>query len=115
MILTKKNMVIYVDVDETICHYNNVNREEATNYRLAIPLNDRITKINKLYDEGHTIVYWTARGTKTGLNWFKVTLEQLDNWNCKYHELRMGKPSYDLFIDDKNINSESFFELDQSV
>lgn len=115
MILTKKNMVIYVDVDETICHYNNVNREESTNYRLAIPLNDRITKINKLYDEGHTIVYWTARGTKTGLNWFKVTLEQLDNWNCKYHELRMGKPSYDLFIDDKNINSESFFELDQSV
>ena len=29
---------------------------------------------------------------------------------CKFHELRMGKPYYDLFIDDKNINSEEYFK-----
>ena len=63
----------------------------------------------KLYDEGKTIVYWTARGSRTGINWFQITLNQLNKWNCKFHELRMGKPAYDLFIDDKNINSEDFF------
>jgi len=97
-------MNIFVDIDETICYYNDVRR-----YDLAEPYYDRIEKINKLYNEGNTIVYWTARGTLTQQNWFQVTLEQLNRWNCKFHELRMGKPAYDLFIDDKNINSETYF------
>ena len=104
-----KGKLIFVDIDETICHYGDLIRDGPTNYELAIPYNDRINKINKLYDEGNTIVYWTARGTRTGLNWYKLTSSQLNKWKCKFHELRMGKPSYDLFIDDKNINSETFF------
>ena len=105
--------LIYVDVDETICHYGETKQKHApkgkVDYRNAIPYEDRIKKINKLYDEGKTIVYWTARGSRTGINWFQITLNQLNKWNCKFHELRMGKPAYDLFIDDKNINSEDFF------
>ena len=30
-------------------------------------------------------------------------------WGVKYHDLKFAKPIYDLFIDDKNINSETFF------
>lgn len=97
-------MIIYVDIDETICYY-----EEKRDYNIAKPYYNRIEKINALYDEGNTIVYWTARGTVTQENWFHVTLNQLNTWNCKFHEFRMGKPVYDLFIDDKNINSETFF------
>tara|TARA_R100000008_G_scaffold68735_1_gene46000 strand:+ start:572 stop:868 length:297 start_codon:yes stop_codon:yes gene_type:complete len=97
-------MIIYVDIDETICSFTD------GNYSLAKPIKNRINKINKLYDEGNTIVYWTARGTTTNLNWFKVTQGQLEQWGCKYSELRMGKPYYDLFVDDKNINSEQFFK-----
>tara|TARA_B110000285_G_scaffold216738_1_gene264310 strand:+ start:448 stop:744 length:297 start_codon:yes stop_codon:yes gene_type:complete len=97
-------MIIYVDIDETICYYEN-----DRDYNIAKPYHNRISKVNKLYDEGNTIVYWTARGTVTQENWFHVTLNQLNSWNCKFHELRMGKPAYDLFIDDKNINSETFF------
>ena len=97
-------MIIYVDIDETICYY-----DEKRDYNIAKPYFSRIEKINSLYDQGNTIVYWTARGTVTQENWFNVTLNQLNKWNCKFHELRMGKPAYDLFIDDKNINSETFF------
>ena len=97
-------MIIYVDIDETICYY-----EEKRDYNIAKPYYNRIEKINSLYEQGNTIVYWTARGTVTQENWFNVTLKQLNSWNCKFHELRMGKPAYDLFIDDKNINSETFF------
>lgn len=97
-------MIIYVDIDETICSFTD------GKYSLAKPIEERIKKINKLYDQGNTIVYWTARGTTTNLNWFNVTQEQLERWGCKYNELRMGKPYYDLFIDDKNINSEEFFK-----
>ena len=100
-------MIIYVDIDETICYYST---EDKSNYSLVLPFNERVTKINKLFDEGHIIIYWTARGTiHKHNNWFNITLNQLNNWNCKFHELRMGKPVYDLFIDDKNINSDTFF------
>ena len=63
---------------------------------------NNIAKINKLYDEGNEITYWTARGTVTGFNWFKVTQQQLSKWGCKYHHLSVGyKPAYDLLICDK--------------
>ena len=45
----------------------------------------------------------------TGINWFHTTYNQLKLWGCLFTELRMNKPVYDLFIDDKNINSESYF------
>tara|TARA_B100001287_G_C22612148_1_gene495691 strand:- start:220 stop:519 length:300 start_codon:yes stop_codon:yes gene_type:complete len=97
-------MIIYVDIDETICYYKN-ERE----YNKAIPYYERIEKINKLYEQENTIVYWTARGSLSNINYYNLTISQLNNWGCKFHELRMGKPVYDIFIDDKNINSEIYF------
>lgn len=98
-------MIIFVDIDETICYYN-----ENRDYKLAKPYYERIEKINKLYEDGNTIVYWTARGSVTQTNWFEITYNQLIEWKCKFHELRMGKPAYDLFIDDKNTNSDEYFK-----
>lgn len=90
-------MNVYVDIDETICYYKG-----DRDYNLALPLFDNIKKINTLYDEGHHIKYWTARGTVIKIDWFEVTKNQLDNWGCKYHELSVGeKPAYDLLICDK--------------
>lgn len=102
-------MVIYVDIDETICSHFDTG-EGPRDYSKASPLHNRIEKINKLYDKGHTIVYWTARGTVTGLDWRDLTETQLKTWGAKYHDLKLGKPHYDLFIDDKNINSETYFK-----
>lgn len=104
-------MKIYVDIDDTICYYDNVPIGKK-DYSKAKPYTERINKINKLFDDGHKIVYWTARGTVTQKLWFNITHEQLIKWGCKFHELRMGKPAYDLFIDDKNINSEEYFKDD---
>lgn len=96
-------MIIYVDIDNTITN------TQGCDYENAIPLYDRIKKINKLYDEDHIIVYWTARGSGTGKQWFQLTYHQLVSWKAKFHELRMGKPVFDLFIDDKAFNSENYF------
>lgn len=98
-------MVIYVDVDETICK-----TPDSRDYSFSVPLVDHIGKINELYDKGNTIIYWTARGTVTGIDWRDVTEKQFEKWGVKYHDLKFGKPAYDLFIDDKNINSETFFK-----
>jgi len=103
-------MIIFVDIDDTICWNINIGGTGSIpEYSEARPYPERIKKINGLFDNGHEIVYWTARGTRTGINWFKLTEEQLDRWGCKYTELRMGKPAYDLFIDDKNISSDAYF------
>ena len=50
------------------------------------------------------IVYWTARGTQSGIDWREITEEQFKDWGVKYHDLQFEKPFYDLFIDDKNMN-----------
>ena len=97
--------IIYVDIDETIC-----TSPENRGYSRATPITNHIDRINELYDAGNTIVYWTARGTGSGIDWREVTEIQFKNWGVKYHELKFGKPMYDLFIDDKNINSDTFFD-----
>ena len=103
-------MIIYVDIDETICYHKEDDTTKARDYTKAMPYTKRIEKVNSLYDEGHTIVYWTARGSVTGLDWTDLTASQLKEWGAKHHNLILGKPQYDLFIDDKNINSEDFFK-----
>tara|TARA_R100001463_G_scaffold19547_1_gene47974 strand:+ start:271 stop:570 length:300 start_codon:yes stop_codon:yes gene_type:complete len=88
---------IYVDIDETICFY-----EGERNYPDAKPNLNNIKKINNLYNEGHSITYWTARGSVTKIDWYETTKNQLKIWGCKYHNLSVGeKPPYDLLICDK--------------
>jgi CMP-N,N'-diacetyllegionaminic acid synthase len=93
-------MKIYIDIDETIC-----NTPPDRNYANALPIVENIIKANKLYDAGHQITYWTARGTMTQINWTDITLAQFKQWGVKYHDLLFGKPAYDLFIDDKVMNT----------
>ena len=92
-------MKIFVDIDETICHYKDVDR---LGYKNAIPILFNIEKINKLYDKGHEITYWTARGSFSKIDYFDLTKKQIEKWGCKYHYLSVGeKPTYDLLICDK--------------
>ena len=98
-------MVIRVDIDETIC-----TSPPDRNYANATPIRERIEHINDLYDAGHTIIYWTARGAMTGIDWREVTEKQFKEWGVKHHELHLNKPAYDLFIDDKNINADTYFK-----
>ena len=99
--------VALVDIDETICFYSGKRQ-----YDLAEPSKENVEKINKLYDEGWRIVYWTARGgseksKKVGACYYDFTWKQLESWGCKFHDLSTGtkgefkKPPYDLVVDDK--------------
>ena len=99
--------VVLVDIDETICFYPD---KRAVQPRRAQRRN--IAKINKLYDEGWYVVYWTARGgsqksISLGKCYYEFTWNQLESWGCKFHDLSTGskgkyiKPACDLVIDDK--------------
>ena len=89
-------MRIYCDIDGTICQTN------GNDYQNAVPIQANIDKMNKLYNEGNVIIYWTARGSSSGQDLLFFTLKQLVGWGCKCNSVQVGKPSYDLFIDDKS-------------
>jgi len=40
---------------------------------------------------------------------------QLIEWGAKYHQVKLGKPHYDLFICDKAINTDVFFENSEQI
>lgn len=98
----------YIDIDDTICTLSG-----SMQYDTAEPIPLAIDKVNRLYSEGHTIIFWTARGTQSGLDWRQLTESQLLSWGVQYHDLKFGKPAYDYFIDDKNINSLDW--LDEKI
>ena len=100
-----KNKVIFVDIDETICFFPDSDQNTKAGgrkYESAVPDYENIMKINELFDKGNKIMYWTARGSRTGIDWRDLTEKQLEDWGAKYHQLRLDKPYYDVFIEDKS-------------
>ena len=97
-----------VDIDDTICRTPKINNRPQ--YDKSEPIHYRIDMINELYDAGNTIIYWTARGSSSGIDHTELTQKQLISWGVKCHDIRLGKPSYDIWIDDKAFNDEAFFD-----
>lgn len=104
-------MKYHVDIDGTICTIDTSCKNTIEKYTNAVPIIQRIEEVNRLYDAGHTITYWTARGGESGLDLQELTKAQLDKWGCKYHALLMNKPSYDMYIDDKSHNVDTIWPL----
>ena len=61
-------MIYVFDIDGTLCTLVN-----NADYKKAQPLPNRIEIVNKLYDEGHYIKLYTARGSQTGIDWSEIT------------------------------------------
>ena len=96
-----------IDIDGTICSQRVFSKERApddeVSFREAVPFPKRIEYMNSLYDDGHYIIYWSARGYDSGIDFLKESRKQLDSWNVKYNECVVFKPNYDIWIDDKAI------------
>jgi len=96
------------DLDNVICTTKN------NNYQNSRPKKKVINFINQLYNEGYTIKIFTARFmgrnndniSKAKKKGYKFTLNQLRKWKLNFHKLIFGKPSFDLYVDDKSL----FFE-----
>lgn len=92
-------MQIIIDLDGTIC------TEEKTYSRsLAKAQKGAVKSVNALYDEGHTIIIYSAR------TWmeFEMTTAWLKTNKIKYHQLVLGKPVGDVWIDDRAIQFDNW-------
>ena len=97
----QKNKTICYDLDGTIC-----SAEKIFNKQYAKPNKKLIEKINKLYEDGNTIIVFTNRNS---LEW-RTTTDWLKKHNVKYHQLIMNKPYYDVYIGDKASNVKDYEE-----
>ncbi len=75
-----------IDIDGTIC--DDVPNEQPDRMRTATPYPDALEILNKWYDEGHIITFFTSRTTEHG----EITKEWLKAHGFKYHFLLLNKP-----------------------
>ena len=40
---------------------------------------------------------------------YSMTEQRLKEWGAKYHDLILGKPAGDMYIDDKAVEANDFF------
>lgn len=98
-------MNIYVDLDNTLCYTEN------SDYVNSKPILERIEHFNSLKKQGNTIVIWTARGSKSGIDYEELTKQQLKDWCVEYDNLLMKKPAYDVYYDDKSFNIDTYLPV----
>ncbi len=94
-----KPKTIMVDIDGTLC-----TEERAFERSLATPLPGSRERVNAWHDQGHTIILWTGRGWEQ----YKVTVRWLTDHGYKFHQLIMGKPIVDCYIDDRAYRFEGW-------
>ena len=101
--LKTKNKTICFDLDNVLC------RTISNNYKKSKPIKQNINTVNRLFKKGYYIKIFTARYMgRNNDNVIKakkmatqITLLQLKKWKVMYNELIFGKPSFDIYIDDK--------------
>lgn len=100
---------IVFDLDGTLC------TNTFGEYEKAEPDPVAIARVNRLAGQGHRIVVFTARGSATGIDWSEMTRDQLGRWGLRYDELHFGKPSADVFVDDRAVHTSSWLRGDAFV
>ncbi|MFN7117743.1 MAG: phosphoheptose isomerase [Saprospiraceae bacterium] len=79
-----KNFLI--DIDGTIC--DDIPNEEPERMATCLPYPDALRILNKWYEEGHVITFFTSRTEAHRI----VTEEWLIKHGFKYHAILFGKP-----------------------
>ncbi len=101
-----KKLIYCFDLDNVLC------KTFGNNYKKSKPIKKNIKVLNILKNNGHYIKIFTSRfmgrnnenkklAKKQG---YEFTKNQLKKWKVSYDELILGKPSYDIFVDDKNLS-----------
>jgi uncharacterized HAD superfamily protein len=84
-------MIIGIDIDGVL-----TNETKGFDYENRTPSRKMIAKVNQWHREGHVIVLFTSRWEADR----SVTRKWLRDNGVKYHTLILGKPVFDLYIDD---------------
>ena len=101
--MSSHTKILCFDLDNVICS------TKGNRYHESKPRKKIINLINKLYKKNYKIKIFTARymgkfngnAKKARKFGYKKTFKQLKKWKLNFNQLILGKPNYDLFVDDK--------------
>lgn len=104
-----KNKVFLIDIDGTCCE--DINNEDSHLYPSAKHYPEALEVLNKWYEEGNIITFFTAREEKDR----DITIWWLDKHGFKYHGLIMGKPRCKddqeyIWIDNRKVRGITYNE-----
>lgn len=107
------------DLDNTLVTYPRVKGD----YTTVEPIEKNIKFLRHLYNNGHTIIIFTARRmlthqgnvAKVVADIGAITLESLKKFDIPYTELYFGKPHADFYIDDLAVSSFDNLEKEMGV
>ncbi len=99
-------MQIIIDLDGTIC-----TEEKQFSRSLARPLPGASGQISRLMEEGHTVIIYSARSWQE----FEMTRDWLARYQIPYSQLVMGKPTGDLWIDDRAVRFTNWEEMGEQI
>jgi len=122
-IICMETQTYILDIDNTMS-ITPLDEDGNGIYHKAKPVQPVLDKINILYNEGHKVILFTARGMRT----FQGDVQKIENhhrpilevWleenNVKYHQLIFGKPwgRNVHYIDDRALNIDQFVEFSPS-
>lgn len=107
----RRKLKLFFDIDDTITKW-----DDSRDYVNFEPNIKMVNSINKLYDLGHEITLFTSRGMtscgpgKISTEIIPSLLSNLTKIGLKYDNLLTHKPVYDLLVDDKCTDPQSFLE-----
>ncbi len=85
-VLNEETKNFLIDIDGTVC--DDVPNEEPWRMETAVVYADALDIVNKWYDQGHIITFFTSRTT----NLAEITEKWLDAKGFKYHGVLYNKP-----------------------
>ncbi len=85
-VLSGETKNFLIDIDGTIC--DDIPNEEPERMGTCLPYPDALRILNKWYEEGHIITFFTSRTEEHR----EITEEWLNRHGFKYHGMLMGKP-----------------------
>ena len=110
---------ICFDVDNTLV----TSPQVSGDYTTCLPIPRAIAYLNGLYDQGHTILISTARRMRThGGSAGRVvkdigslTLQQLDQFGIRYHEVTFCKPWAEHYVGARQINAMDDLDKEMGI
>lgn len=94
-------MKVFVSIDSIIKNLPKLG--SSLDYKNIKPQYDSIEKINKMYDDGDVIIYYTPKGLNPDIDWENFIYKKLIKWGCSFNDIicEFEKNSLDSMVDSK--------------
>lgn len=110
-----RKLTIAIDIDGTVADSSKVNLRRVNNhpdeFLKAVPIEESLKAVKRLYKEGHTIIFHTSRNCSSR----RITKKWLIKHGFPFHYIVMDKFIAHVYVDDRAINGCNWKRVMKSI